>query len=584
MKKLIALILVVVLALSAVACAKIDSDKTPAPATGASGAPASGAAASKAPAPASGAPASTGSASVPSPASAKGVTLKTVTSVTGDVIRYTSQGKGKIAKADPTTLYVGQMVVIEDGNPGSRSDSPLFNLIYDQLISIDYKTGEYVGRVLKDWKFSDDCKSMTFNMNENVTFHDGSKATAEDVIYSLQRLADGKLSTQSDRNVFGNIDFTNSKTTGQFSGQITFKTPSISFIPGLTKAWVLSKKYIESKGEDKAWWDNTMGTGMYKVKSMVQGDRYNLVRNDSYWGKEKGAFEKVVIRYYAEASTMYIDLESGVLDIIVNPLSTDAKRVVDGIIGNAICDIYSSLQTFSVVFNEEKNPVLADANVRKAIYLAIDPAVVTKMAYDFLGAPANSTFAEGVKDAYFKDHKTDVEAAKKALADAGYKPGQLKLVFGTNTQNVNMSMAEALQAQIEEIGIKIEIRAVDPNAHVTNFRNTGTDIYDMSLTRMDFGTLDPSSFLGSVSKACGSMSFTAITDPYVDELSLKARAAVTAKEKTDALTKLQEYIFDKYWMVPIVKAKTAIIYKDYIQGIQVIQPRSPDLTAVKLVG
>ena len=559
MKKLLAIILVLVLALSAVACGKTE---TPAPDAG------------KTPA--------TPGANQPTPA--EGVTYETLDSVTGEVIRYSKGGATKAVKEDPTTLYVGQMLTIESGNPGSCSDTPLIAMLYDQFITIDYETGEYVGKVLKDWQFNDDCTEMTFTMRDDVVFHDGTKANAEDVLYSLSRYADGSVSTQSDRNVFGSIDFEKSEVTGEYTGKIAFKAPSISFVPGLTKAWILSKDYIESKGEDNAWWNNCMGSGKYKMESAIQGDRYNLVRNDNYWGGEKAAFEKVIIRSYAEASTMYIDFESGILDLIINPLSTDAKRIVDGSVDNSVLDIYSALQTFSVVFNEEMNPVLSDANVRKAIYLAIDPAVISKMAYDFLAAPADAIFADGVKDAYIRDHETDIEAAKKALADAGYKPGELTLVVGTNTQNVNMSMAEALQGQLEEAGFKIEICAVDPTTHITNFRNTGSDIYDMSFTKIDYGTLDSSPFLAGCSKACGSMSFTGITDDYVDEMTLKAKNASSAEEKSEALLDVQEYIFDNYWMVPIVKTKTAIIYKDYIEGIHVIQPRMPDLTSVKIAG
>jgi peptide/nickel transport system substrate-binding protein len=475
------------------------------------------------------------------------------------------------------------MVVIENGNPGSGGDSPLYDLIFDQLITIDFNTGEYVGKVIKEWEFSEDRLSMTFTIHDNITFHDGTKATAEDVIYSLNRLNQPELARQSDRNVFGNIDYEKCEATGEYSGKLVFKTPTISIIPGLTKAWLLSKKHIEKYGEENAWWDNCIGTGMYKIESIIQGDRYNLVRNDNYWGGQKGAFEKIVIRYYAEGSTMYIDFESGVLDIIINPLSTDVSRIINGDVKNAVCDIYPTLQSFSVVFNEEMNPVLSNENVRKAICLAINPAIVTKVAYDFLGSPVSSIFPDGVKNAYIGEHTQNLEEAKKALAEAGYKPGELTLVFGTNTQNVNMAMTEALQAQIAEIGINIEIRAVDPNAHIVNFRNTGSDIYDMSLTMMNFGTLDSSPFLGYISKACGATSFAAAIDPYVDELALKAKTALTDSEKHDAITELQKYVLDHYWLCPIVSVKTAIVYKDYIAGIQVIQPRSPNLTTVKLV-
>ena len=574
MKKLLVLLLALTLILSLAACGGSKDTPSSAPPSPSGSSPAPSGSSSPSPTP----------SALPSPDASGGVTTETIKSTTGDVTRYITEAPSKAVKADPTTLYVGQMVVIENGNPGSGGDSCVYDLLFDQLITINFETGKYEGKVIKEWEIAEDCLSMTFTIHDNITFHDGTNAKAEDVLYSLGRLNQPDLARQSDRNVFNNIDYEKCETTGDYSGKLVFKSPTISIVAGLTKSWLFSKNHIETLGEDNAWWDNCIGTGMYKVGSIVQGDRYNFVRNDDYWGSEKGNFEKIVVRYYAEASTMYIDFETGVLDIIVNPLSADVSRVINGAIDNAICDIYPTMQTFSVSFNEEMNSVLSDVNVRKAVCLAINPAIVTKIAYDFLGVPTNAFFPSGVNDSYTGDYEQDIEAAKKALADAGYKPGELTLVFGTNTQNVNMAMAEALQAQIAEVGINVDICAVDPNAHIVNFRNTGTDIYDISISMMSFGTLDSSPFLGYISKACGSMSFVAVSDEHVDELAIQAKTALAENVKHDSMVELQKFVYDNYWLRPIVDVRTALVYKDYITGIRAIQPRSPNINAVKLVG
>jgi peptide/nickel transport system substrate-binding protein len=519
--------------------------------------------------------------SMPEPGS--GVTLDTFKNITGDVARYKTESTGKVSKADPTTLYVGQITNIQNMNPASCGDSPFVDLVFDQLVTIDFNTGEYVGKVLKDWKVADDYSSVDITMNDNITFHDGSKATMKDVLYTLQRYADPKLAAQADRNEFGNVDFDKSKIIDDYNGKIVFKTPTINFIAGLTKCWLLSKDYITSKGEDNAWWSSTVGSGQYKVESVVQGDRYNLVRNDSYWGT-KGAFNKIVIRFYAEASTLYIDFQTGKLDIAINPFSTDVQRVINGEVKDTTCDIYPMMCTFNVIFDEEKNPALGNENLRKAISLAIDPATVTEMAYSFLGLPSISILPRGLRDAYTLDHVQDIDAAKKALADAGYKPGQLTLVWGTNSQNVNKTIAETIQAELSEIGINLNIITADPTQHILNIRNTGTDTYDMTVGLCTIGTLDPTIMLANVSKACGSVDFGAVTDPEADKLATAVKTSLTEKDQETAMIALQKYLLDHYWMVPISDQKAAILYKDYITGIRVIQPRYANLTGVTLAG
>ena len=585
MKKLVPIILVLALVLTLAACGGGKQDQqSPAasPDAGAAGespaAPAASAASPAAPA----APSSTID-SLPAPAETGGVTMQTINSATGEVTRYIAEAPTKSVKADPTTLYVGQTVVVENGNPGANGDSPVYDLLFDQFITIDFDTGEYVGKVIKEWDLAEDRLSMTFSIHDNITFHDGSKATMEDVFYSLWRLNEPDLSRQADRNTFGNIDFDKSEIINDYEGKLVFYNATITIISGLTKAWLFSKNHIETLGEDNAWWDNCIGTGMYMVDSVIQGDRYNLVRNDNYWGPEKGAFEKIVLRYYAEASTLYIDYETGVLDIIINPLATDASRVINGDINNTICDVYPMLTTYSLCFNEEMNPVLNDINVRKAICLALDPVILNKLSFDFLGMGATSFVPSGMKDAYNNVHVQDLEAAKQALADAGYGPGELTLVFGTNTQNTNYALAEAIQAQLGEAGINIDILAVDPTVHVSNFRNTGSDIYDMSVTMSAFGTLESTIILGNLSRATGSVSFAAISDPQADELAVRAATAMTESEKHDAIVELQKFMIDNYWTVPCVEARAAIIYRDYITGIRVIMPRSANINMVSLV-
>jgi len=510
--------------------------------------------------------------------------METFKAATGEHVRYITEAPSVIKKADPTTLYVGQIVPIEMGNPGSASDSPLYHLIYDSFISIDYDTGEYIGSAFKEWELAPDAKSLTFSIYENITFHDGSNATIDDIFYSLARFNDPTLSRQADRNIFGNIDFDNCEKFDDYNGKLVFFGPSINIIPGLTRCWVLSKNHIESKGEDNAWWDNTMGTGMYRVDSIVQGDRYNLVRTGNYWRGENGNFDKVVIRYYAEAGTMYIDYETGALDIAVYPLVNDVRRVVNGDVQNTICDIYPMMINYNLIFNEEMNPILADINVRRAICLAVDSAIVAKVAFDFMAVPARSLTPRGIVDTWLIEPSPDIDAAKQALAEAGYKPGEVKIVIGSNNQSANILMVETIQAHLLEAGFAAELLIVDPTAHIVNFRNTGTDIYDISIGMLSVPTLNSATMLGGNAYSCGATSFAAPTDPVADELALKARNASSQAEKEAAMIEWQRYLIENYWIYPGVDASAAIIYRDYLTGLRAVVPREVNLEQVRLVG
>ena len=366
MKRYLALVLALALAFSVAACGKQAETNTPEPAQ--TQAPSSNNSSSNTPAPAATQPPAT-------PAPESGVKMETIHGAFGDFARYTTPATEDLGPVEKDALWIGQSQPVEACNPFANGATCLIDLLYDKLLEYNLETGELQGVVFKEWNMSEDNSYLEFTMYDNIVFHDGTPATAEDVFYTLERAVDPSISQQSDKNVFGNIDFEKSEITGKYSGKLVLKTPTVTFLPGLTKAWLLCKAYIEKVGEENAWWENCVGSGPYKVDTAIQGDRYILVKNDQYWREgEKNSFKKIVVRGYSEAATMVMDYETHNLDVIVGASASDVDRIIDGAIPNTILEMHSLLNTYSLVFNEEKgNPALNDENVRKAIALAIDP-------------------------------------------------------------------------------------------------------------------------------------------------------------------------------------------------------------------
>lgn len=578
MKKILALVLSLVLVLSFAACGQKE-EPAKQPDTGTTTTQPE----KKTDAPAPPAPVATDEPIVPEDES--GVKLEMVNDAFGEFARYTTPHTEDMTVVDKTTLWIGQSNIIQSGNPHSGSNSPVYDLVFDRLIEYDLDTGKLTGVIFKDWEMADDCSYLTFNMYDNITFHTGEKATAEDVFYTLKRCADPSLASLADKAIFTNIDFDKSEITGEFSGKIVLKTPSITFLPGLTKCFLLSKNYIEEQGEDNAWWANTVGTGAYTVEQIAEFDRYVLKRNDNYWTGEKGPFENIVIRFFAEAATMFMDYETHNIDMVIAPSSSDVERVIAGEVDNTVLELRSTLATYSIVFNEEKgNPALSDVNVRKAIALAIDAETVDALAYQRLGAVGSSIIPMALSDSVPMAYEQDIDAAKAALKEAGYKAGEIELTIGTGNRGGHKNAAESMQAMLEEVGFKVNLVVADGSVNIQNMRNAGPDVYDLSITNQSFDTLESANFLGAISHACGSASFTGATDDKVDEIALRAQAAKTTAEKEECMRELQNYLHDNYWTVPLCEEKGVIVYRDYLSGIRCLIPTTPDYMKLEIVG
>ena len=502
----------------------------------------------------------------------------------GTYVRYTTPHTSDEAMRDPTTLSIGMATPIESGNPHKGNTSTFYDLVFDKLIEYDLDTGELKGVIFKEYEMSPDNSYLTFTMYDNIYFHDGTHATAEDVLYTLERMTDSTLSPLANSTVFKNIDLEKSEITGDYSGKIVLINPSVTFVPGLTKCWLLCKSHIEKMGEDNAWWDNTVGTGPYKVESIVQGDRYNLVKNDNYWTGEKCTFDKVVVRYYAERATMLMDFETGYIEMFDDCTSAEVEMITSGQIPNAICELYPMLNVYNVVFNEEINPVLYDENVRKAICLAIDTATVNDFSWEVLGRPASSVVSSSLPDWKPTAYEQNIEEAKAALAAAGYKPGELQIIVGAHSGVQISRAAESIQNQLIEAGFDAKLLVHEATAYIQNMRNTGQDYYDLAIGSSMYEDLNSTALLSSVSHTLGNSGMTPASDPAIDELVKKATEATSVEEKEQIMKDIQDYLHDHYWMIPLVEPTTAVVYKDYLTGVRVLNPRMPDIMKIALVG
>ncbi len=587
MKRLLSCILVLVMVFALAGCGKTAQSDTPSQ----SGANQPGSSQPSSSQPSSGqsgtqAPAATAKPDDTVPEASGGVQKQIVDRATGEFVRYITPSDGTAKRIDPDVFYIGVSGAIENGNPVKGSDNPFYDLCYDRLIRVDPDTGEYVGDILKSFEMSADNTVFTFEMNSGIKFHNGKPATVKDIFFTLKRDLDPTLAPQADRNTWGNVDWDKSEIIDDLHGKLVLKTPAITFIPAMIKTWLLSEDYINEVGEDNAFWANCIGTGPYKVKSLDQTGVV-LTRVDDYWG-DKGPdnsfFHKVKevnIKGYSEGSTMYMDFETGHLDMITPVNVQDDERIIGGQIKNTISDIYPQMNTYSLVFNEEMgNPALNDINVRKAIALSVDAASVADMGWSFHGKRAISILPAGLPETVNAGYEQDIEEAKKALKEAGYKPGELTLSIGTQNGKAQSDAAEALQACISECGINIELIIVDATANIMNMRNGGNDTYDMGITMQICNTLESVNILGSISRGCGSASFSCPTDEKFDEICLNARAAKTVEEKRGYMRDMQQYLHDNYWLIPFCEANQCIAYREYVKGLKVYDPGMPDMMTV----
>ena len=155
-------------------------------------------------------------------------------------------------------------------------DEVVYANIFEGLTRIDHN-GAVLPALASSWEVSQDGKRYSFKLREGVTFHDGSSFEASDVVFALER-ARAEDSVNAQKALFEPID--NIEAAGDDGVVITLKRPSGNFLFNL--GW--GDAVIVAPETAEANKSNPVGTGPFKFRRWVQGDRVELERYDDYWG------------------------------------------------------------------------------------------------------------------------------------------------------------------------------------------------------------------------------------------------------------------------------------------------------------
>ena len=175
--------------------------------------------------------------------------------------------------------------------PTRISSSPhygIWNNMIEPLIEVNYAKREYFGVLAESWEFQG--KKWVFKLRKNVRFHDGSPFTANDVIYSVNRIKNDKQSLQKENF----RDLTEMQALDDHTIAFTTEVPNAVFLDRLQNRFMVSKAGMRSKCGDQAD-KNPIGTGPYRFVSWQRDGNLVLTRNDDYWGG-KTAIKEIVIK------------------------------------------------------------------------------------------------------------------------------------------------------------------------------------------------------------------------------------------------------------------------------------------------
>lgn len=370
--------------------------------------------------------------------------------------------------ADKQTLVRNNGAEVQSLDPHKIEGVPESNVnrdLFEGLVIGDLN-GHPVPGVAESWD-NKDFKVWTFHIRKDAKWSDGSPVTAQDFVYSWQRLADPKTASpyasylqyghvaNVDEIIAGKKPATDLgvKAIDDKTFEVTLSEPVPYFYKLLVHPSVspVPKAAIEKYGEKWTQPANIVTNGAYKLKDWVVNERIVLERNTNYWDNAKTVINQVT---YLPISSEFTDVNryrSGEIDMTYNNMPIELFQKLKKEIPKEVhVDPY--LCTYYYEINNQKAP-FTDVRVRTALKLALDRDIIVNKVKNQGDLPAYSytpPYTDGMKlvePEWFKwSQEKRNEEAKKLLAEAGYtadKPLTFNLLYNTSDLHKKLAIAVA---------------------------------------------------------------------------------------------------------------------------------------------
>ncbi len=521
-KSLLAIVLLVLLALTLVACAAPPPSATAVP----------------------------GATTVPAqPTAAQIAPTSAPAALTPYTARFTVAMQTEIANLDPSK------------STSHPANYPVLYNMYDPLV-MSAPDGKAMQGGLSTWKVSEDGKTIEFTIRQGVTFSNGDKLTAKDVLFTHNRYL--KSCPQYQQDVADKIDKV--EVVSDYVIRFIFKQPVATFVLfDAPQLFITDQAYFDKVGEDE-FVKNPIGSGAYKFVTWQKGQYIDFAANETYWG-QKPQLQNVRVLFVKEDTTRTAMMMAGELDMMKDVPWPNVAQVEKA--GFKTARINAS-PNFAVQFQTfNKKAPWANKLVRQAVAYAIDrQGIVNKLYNGIPGLDAWLAPGELGYDPNIKPYPFDPAKAKALLAEAGYPNGfdmPIYYQIGGNIPGVK-DTAEAVASYLQAVGIKAHVVQgieqvpmldnirkwnSDPNAEVVLVRNPSMSNHadPINPLSMNYLSTSPASLY---------------TNPETDALINQGVATLDDTKRGEIIKKIIAIFQDEMPIVPILSNASVFAMKSNI--------------------
>lgn len=329
-------------------------------------------------------------------------------------------------------------------------------LIYNTLVAYDVDFN-IVPDLAASWEVSDDGMTITFQLRENVTFHDGTPCDSEAVKWNLDRVMDVDVNSPLRSQLA--VALENVEVIDPTTVQLNLTQPWRPLLAALGErpGFIVSPSAVEQYGEEYGL--NPVGSGPFRFVEWVQDSHLALERSDDYFDADKTYLDRIEMRHVPEEQVRITMIRTGEAHVI-DRLTAGLLPTIEGADGVEVVKTESARIAFTRAYMDR--PPFDNVDLRNALAYGTNREEVNRVIYGGTGRIATHPIGGGwaYDPSLDGEHfPYDPDKAREHLALSGFE-GETLTYTDANTQT-SQQISVLLQAMYQELGLSIELETVE---------------------------------------------------------------------------------------------------------------------------
>lgn len=411
------------------------------------------------------------------------------------------------------------------------------NAVYDSLLIQNDEAG-FDPWLATDWEQSDDRKTLSFTLRDDVDFSDGTHLDAAAVVEYFQLEQETETFPQFAKFEAFGATF---EATGEYTFEVTTEKPmDYDFIYGIVATTPIASP--EAAQDPDSLTETPVGTGPYVIDEQVPDVSATFARNDDYWNPDAFPFDTVELRVFEDDVAALNAIKGGQIDAAALSIPNAVEAENEGF------NVDEAPGRFVALWFADRGgtlqPAIADVRVRQAINYALDREAINEavnLGHGVVSSQPFSPFYPEYVDGGDDYYAYDLDRAKQLMADAGYEAGFDLTIPSTTFLGINEN-GPAVQQALSEIGIRVTF---DEIGDVTTYFERARDgsypvlMYNEAYVNTLGGYLAPDAF----------WNYLGYVDPKEADLYDTIRNG-TLDESEAASKELGQYVLEQAWLAP----------------------------------